>query len=118
MTKTLGERIRELRETLDLSLREFAAKLNLSAAFLSDVELGRRYPSDDVLEKMAKVLRTSLEDLKKHDTRAPLDDLKRLASSNPAYGLAFRTIVNKKIRPEDLLKWAEKKGKDSGEKKS
>lgn len=39
--KTLGQRIRELRETKDLSLREFAKQLgDLSAAFLSDVELG------------------------------------------------------------------------------
>lgn len=45
MVKTLGQRIRELRERDDLSLREFARKLGVSAAFLSDVELGRRHPS-------------------------------------------------------------------------
>src|SRR5437588_601706 len=39
MTKTLGERIRELRAEKDLSLREFAKKLGgLSAAFLSEIE--------------------------------------------------------------------------------
>lgn len=113
MTKTLGERIRELREAQDLSLREFALSLKLSAAFVSDVELGRRYPSDSVLDEIAKALKTSLDDLQKYDTRAPVEDLKRLASSNPTYGLAFRSIVDNKISPEDLLKWAEKKGRDS-----
>ncbi len=117
MSKTLGERIRELREAKDLSLREFAVKLGLSAAFVSDIELGRRYPSNKVLSDMAKILGTSVEELRKYDTRAPVEDLKRLASSNPAYGLAFRTIVDKKIKPEDLLKWAEKKGKDNPDKK-
>ncbi len=117
MSTTLGERIRELREAQDLSLREFAGKLGLSAAFVSDVELGRRYPSGKVLEAIAKMLGTPLEELEKHDTRAPVEGLKRLASSNPAYGLAFRTIVDKKINPEDLLKWAEKKGREDDEKK-
>jgi transcriptional regulator with XRE-family HTH domain len=115
MTKTLGERIRELREAQDLSLREFALKLELSAAFVSDVELGRRYPSEAVFVQIAKLLKTSVEELQKYDTRAPLDDLKRLASQNPTFGLAFRTIVDNKIKPEDLLKWAERKGKGANE---
>ena len=38
--KTLGEHIRELREERDLSLRELATKIQVSAAFMSDVELG------------------------------------------------------------------------------
>jgi transcriptional regulator with XRE-family HTH domain len=117
MNKTFGDRIRELREGKDISLREFASKIGLSAAFLSDVELGRRYPSEKVLEGIAKMLGTSVEDLQKYDTRAPLEDLKRLASSNPAYGLAFRTLVDQNIKPEDLLKWIEKKQRDSGGKR-
>jgi transcriptional regulator with XRE-family HTH domain len=109
LLKTLGERIRELREEQDLSLREFATKLGgLSAAFLSDIELGRRHPSDKVLADMAKVLGTSVDDLRKHDTRPPVEDLKRLATANPAYGLALRQIVDKKVSPEELMKLAEK----------
>ena len=104
-----------MREQKDLSLRELAAKLGISAAFLSDIELGRRYPSEKVLQDIARFLGITVEDLQKYDTRAPLEGLKRLASSNPTYGLAFRTIVDKKIDPDDLLKWAEKKGKGGGE---
>jgi transcriptional regulator with XRE-family HTH domain len=107
--KTLGERIRELRESLDLSLREFAEKLGgLSAAFLSDVELGRRHPSDKVLSAMARVLKTPLEELRKHDTRPPIEDLKRLTTSNPAYGVALRKIVDKQVSPEEIIKLAVK----------
>jgi len=109
MLKPLGERIRELREEHDLSLREFAVKLGgLSAAFLSDVELGRRHPSDKVLADMARILGTALEDLRKHDTRPPVEDLKRLATANPAYGVALRQIVNMKVSPEELMKLANK----------
>src|ERR1035438_875767 len=116
MMKTLGERIRELREERDLSLREFAEKLGgLSAAFISDIELGRRHPSDKVFGDMARILKTTVDDLRKYDTRAPVEDLKRLATANPAYGFALRQIVNKGVSPEELIKLAEKE-RGSGKK--
>lgn len=106
--KTFGQRIRELRGAKDLSLREFAKQVgDLSAAFLSDVELGRRHPSETVLSAMAKALGTTTSDLKRYDSRAPLDELKRLSSSNPAYGFAFRKLVDKEISSDDLLKFLE-----------
>ncbi len=108
--KTLGARIRELREGKDLSLREFAGKLGgLSAAFLSDVELGRRHPSDAVLADMARVLGTTVEDLKQYDSRPPVKDLKRLSNMDPAFGFAFRKIVDKDVSPQDLMKFLEKR---------
>jgi transcriptional regulator with XRE-family HTH domain len=110
--RTLGERIKELRDEKDLSLREFAKQLgDLSAAFLSDIELGRRYPSDKVLSEMAKVLGTSIDDLRSFDNRAPMSELKKLASANPAYGLALRKMVDMGVSPEEMIKLAERKGK-------
>lgn len=103
MTTTLGQRLRELREKADLSLRELARKIDVSAAFLSDVELGRRFPSGSVLVALARELRTTSEELRAHDTRPALDELKRLASENPKYGFAFRTIVERGLTPEDLM---------------
>jgi transcriptional regulator with XRE-family HTH domain len=106
--KTLGERIRELREKKDLSLRELAKKLDLSAAFLSDVELGRRFPSDDVLRKIAKQLNQTVEELKTFDTRAPIEALKRLISSNPLMGVALRRVVEKNVSANDLIELLKK----------
>lgn len=108
--KLLGDYIRDLREGQDLSLRELAKKLGgLSAAFLSDIELGRRYPSDEVLANMAIVFGVDLDELKSHDTRAPLKEMKQLADLNPAYGIAFRKMVDCKVSPEDMMKLAERK---------
>ena len=107
--KTLGQYIRELREEKDLSLREFAKRLGLSAPFVSDIELGRRFPSDEVLEKMAEVLAVSIEDIRSYDVRIPVSELKKLASSDPIYGVALRKIADKKISPEDIIRMAEKK---------
>jgi transcriptional regulator with XRE-family HTH domain len=113
--KPLGEYIRELRQQKDLSLRDFAKRLGgKSAAFISDIELGRRFPSDPVLEDIARVLDVPLENLRQHDFRAPVEDLKKLAEQDSAFGAAFRTIVDKQITPEDLLKLAEGKPKRDG----
>ena len=109
-TKTLGQRIRELRDQQDLSLREFAKKLGgLSAAFLSDIELGRRFPSEEVLQKMVVALETTVEDLRQYDSRPPVEELKKLAEGNPAYGFAFRKMVEKRVSPEEIERFLEEK---------
>lgn len=109
IARTFGERIRQLREARDLSLREFGTRLNRTAAFLSDVELGRRHPSEEVLAAMARILGTPIEDLRKYDLRPTVQDLKRLVSQNPAYGFALRKVMDKGLTPEDLLKLADRK---------
>lgn len=87
-----------MRDQKDLSLREFADKLGgLSAAFLSDIELGKRYPSEKVLSDMARVLSVSVEDLRKYDNRPPIDDMKRIIQQNPQYGIVFRKAINNQI---------------------
>jgi transcriptional regulator with XRE-family HTH domain len=103
----LGAYIKELREKNDLSLRELAKRGGLSPAFLSDIELGRRYPSDEVLGKMAAQLGVTLEDLKKRDARLPMKELKEMVQRNPVYGLALRRVAEQKVSPEDLIKLAE-----------
>ena len=91
---SLGEAIRALREQADLSLRELAKKTDISPPFLSDIELGKRYPSDDTLRSLAKTLRVTFDELKKYDHRESVSDLKRLIESNPRLGFAFRTAVD------------------------
>lgn len=109
--KTLGQYIRELREKHDISLRELARKINVSAAFLSDIELGRRNPSEEVLKKLAKYLNITVSELSTYDSRLPVEEMKRLANSDPSYGFAFRRILEEKISPEELMKLAEDKSK-------
>jgi transcriptional regulator with XRE-family HTH domain len=109
--KSLGERIRELREQKDLSLREFGKKLGgKSAAFLSDVELGRRHPSEEVLGEMARILATTLVDLKSYDTRPAVEELKRRVSQNPALGFALRKALEKDVSDEALIRTLQKRG--------
>jgi hypothetical protein len=102
--KTLGQTIRERREEKDLSVRELAKKAEISPAFLSDVELGRRHPSEETLAKIAHLLGLPVGDLRKLDTRPAVEEIRRLAASDPAYGFAFRQLVDRQLSPEELLK--------------
>lgn len=101
--KTLGQRIRELREEQDVSLRELATEIHVSAAFMSDVELGRRNPSDRHLCEIARALKASLEDLAQFDTRPPLREFRRATQTNPEIGFAFRQMMEKEISAQELL---------------
>ena len=104
---SLGQRLRELRDKADLSARELAKRIGVSSPFLSDIELGRRFPSEEVLGKLAAALNVPLEDLKQYDNRGPIADLKRLMDSDPKLGVAFRTAVEKlksgELIAEDLI---------------
>lgn len=100
---SLGKYIRELRDERGLSLRELAKKLGCSAPFLSDVELGRRYPSEEMLKQIGQALHVSIADLKARDVRAPIEEIKRATERNPRYALAFRSVLEHGIDPEKLL---------------
>jgi transcriptional regulator with XRE-family HTH domain len=108
MQQTLGEKIKELRLKSRISLRQLAKQINKSAPFLSDIELGRRFPSAEVLEELAKELGVPTEELAQHDVRSPLSALKRLAQQDSSWGLAFRKVAEQsqdgKLTPEELIK--------------
>ena len=106
LAATMGQRLRELRERAGLSLREVAKAAKISAPFLSDVELGRRFPTNETLALIAQKLRASADELKKHDHRSSLADLKRLAEGSPSLGAAVRALVDEvqsgNLTPDEL----------------
>ena len=109
MSKSLGERIRELRLAKDISLREFAKKIGNSAAHVSDIELGRRYPSEEVLEAIAEFLKVPVEELRSYDSRVPVEELKKLIAMEPAFGFALRKLAGTNVTAEEILSLAGKK---------
>ena len=112
MMKTLGEYIRELREEGDLSLRELAGKIGVSAAFMSDVELNRRYPSDRHLQAISEALGTTLTDLQQFDTRPPIREFRKATLSDPRYGFAFRQMMDKQVSADEILEFIESRDRN------
>ena len=82
---------------------------------MSDVELGRRNPSDKHLEEVARVLETSLDDLQKYDTRPPLREFHRATLADPGYGVAFRQMLDRNISSEELLNFVRDRDKERGD---
>ena len=59
----LGQRIRELRTSLDLSQEKFALLIEMDRTYLASVEAGKRNISIKNLEKISKGLNVSLSQL-------------------------------------------------------
>lgn len=61
--ESLGEYLKEQRESAQLSLRQLAEQTGVSNPYLSQIERGLRRPSAEVLQQLAMALRVSAEQL-------------------------------------------------------
>jgi transcriptional regulator with XRE-family HTH domain len=105
--QTLGERLRELRERNRFSLRSLAARVRITAPYLSDIELDRRHPSDRVLADLARALRASVDDLRQHDPKSLLSDIQRRIDDDANYGIALRRLLSRCRTAEELMRMAD-----------
>jgi hypothetical protein len=58
---------------------------------------------------MANRLETTVDDLRSYDSRAPVEDLKRMSESDATFGFALRKLLDKEVTAEEIIKWADKK---------
>ncbi|MBO6793626.1 MAG: helix-turn-helix transcriptional regulator [Balneolaceae bacterium] len=59
----LGENIKQIRESRNIKQGDFAKKLNLSQAAVSQFESGARQPTPKTIEKMCSILEVNREEL-------------------------------------------------------
>lgn len=107
-TVTFGEYLKHKREEKQISLREVARTLGVSAPFLSDVENNRRGPlTEERLADLAKVLnlnekeKAKIYDIvgKQKGLLAP--DLNPYVTERPYVNAALRTARNLEANEED-----------------
>jgi len=60
---TFGERIRNLREEKDLTLREVSEYLKIDTSMLGKIEKNNRKPTKQLIEKFSKLFNVSEKDL-------------------------------------------------------
>lgn len=98
MELPFGEFVRQRREALGISQKDFAGQVKISPAYLSDIEKGNRPAPEKFLEKFASVLRiTSPDDLNAFFDMAGVSqngqhsDINSYIGDKPKARLAFRT---------------------------
>jgi DNA-binding XRE family transcriptional regulator len=62
LPKVLGKKIQKRRKELDLTQEDVADKVGISRAYMGYIEQGRYAPSLEVLEKVAKALKSPISD--------------------------------------------------------
>lgn len=111
--ETLGLEILRLRTLADFGLRAFAEKIDVSPAFVSDIEHDRRRPSEEVLRRIAKELKhvgATYEALDQLNSR--LDrDLQAWVSKNPSVRQMLRQVKQSGRDPKDILRKLEQDAK-------
>lgn len=90
--ETIGEILRNRRQTLGLFLRQVSAYVDIDQAILSKIERGERKPTKEMLNKLAKILKLDKDEL-----------LVQFMSDKIAYEIADQECANK------VLKVAERK---------
>lgn len=95
---TLGKRLYKIRTEQKLSMRSVASIAGVSVAYLSKIEHDEANPTLDILEKLAKALAVSLNDLT-NSAEQSMDSLLNMPESLKQF------IENNKDRPgyKDLL---------------
>ncbi len=69
----LGEKIKKLRLSKNMTQAEFANRINVTKSAVSSYENGSRMPSYDVLIKIARVLRVSTDNLLGYSNKSVID---------------------------------------------
>jgi transcriptional regulator with XRE-family HTH domain len=97
--ETIGQRIKRERVKLGLTQRELAAKVVVGVPHISKVEGDRENPSDDLLDRLARVFGVPTDELLLVARRMPPQMIEDLAA-DPAQALEFlRTFRQGPKRP-------------------
>lgn len=107
-TTNFGEYLKQKREEKQISLRELARRLEVSAPFLSDVENNRRTPlTEERLATLADVLNLSetekaeMYDIVGHQKGLLAPDLNPYVNDRPYVNAALRTARNLEADEDD-----------------
>lgn len=109
-----GEYVRKRRESLKMTIRDFAEKVNISPAYLCDIEKGNRRPPEKYLEKFADILQIDdAEELNAFYDSAGMSkngqhsDINNYIEGLPSARMALRTAKDNHYTDDDWMKLVE-----------
>ena len=88
--------IRSLRQKRNMTLQELAKKADISVSYLSEIELGKKQPSLETINKLSQALNISREGL--------------ISTNSSAGGLGARVLFLRQEKELSLSELAEKVG--------
>jgi transcriptional regulator with XRE-family HTH domain len=83
--QAFGKFIEERRKALGITLRGFAAELDIAPAYMSDIEKGRRYPPDKKLDEIARILKLNEKEKTDMLDKAAMTRTKTVSPDLPEY---------------------------------
>lgn len=105
--ESLGQAIRRLRTKADYTLRGFAELIEISAAYLSDIEHDRRVPTEDVLGRIANLLSkrvpVTYEELQSLSARLETD-LQQMVQQTPEVSQLLREVKQTGRPARDVIR--------------
>lgn len=108
---SFGKYVKQKRDQLGKTLRGFAAEVEISPAYLCDIENGNRKAPEKYLEKFAKALNIVSPDELNHfydlagiSKNGQHSDINSYIDSRPSARMALRTARDKNFSDED---WAD-----------
>ena len=111
---SFGEYVKQRREILNLTLKDFAAKVKISPAYLCDIEKGNRRPPEKYLQEFAQALEiTSSEELNRFYDCAGISkngqhsDINNYIDRLPSARVALRTARDRQYTDEDWQRLVE-----------
>jgi len=117
-----GERLRTLRKSRGMSLRDLATRADVSTSYLSDLERGTRgAPTAPVLERLADALGVSVDTLLGRESLTPLLDEADVAFANKLREISLEDrliierILENAIARQQREREEEKRRKREGE---
>ena len=88
----IGEKVKSERIKKKISLREFSRKLEISAAYLVDIEKGRRLPNHELLQKIADLLDIPVLTLNKYNLEMPRN-IRDWIDKHPFFSRLFKFVL-------------------------
>ena len=77
-----GLKIKQLRQAVGLSFAELAEQTGMSVSYLNEIEKGKKYPKEDKIQALAKVLQTNEKELISKELDRSLEPVTELLQSN------------------------------------
>ena len=109
-----GEYVKKRREKIGKTMRSFAAEVEISPAYLCDIENGNRKPPEKFLEKFAQALEITqtdelniFYDLAGVSKNGQHSDINSYIDSLPSARMALRSAKDNNFTDEDWLKLIE-----------